>query len=271
MQFSLPIKPLTLLLYNLHGLEDLDLGKTQLTDDDIKCFEGVTLRDLKHLRICLVVENKEVVDILKLGSSKVLVHAATFHVTNVYNQNLVYNRNLTWNYLFHKFGRQILPYSDSELEPLFLCCLNWHQINFDKFLNCGRYTFIDCNIDDEAVAIMTEKLLTSRKPKQLRFDVNKITGEGAAHLANLLKVSPEIEVFSAFGNYIDNGGAIALANSLKHCEALHNLDLDLQCNNIGDEGAIALVKATTTKKYVRLYLWNQSITKGNYKNLKLPK
>ena len=253
-------KGLSLLLSNLRYLEKLDLGTDIMTDEDVKSLEGISLNNLKLLCICLSIKQRDVLDILKFGSTHLQVHAGSRTEHRFLGCE---NQDITWSHLFHTFGKHLVPYSQSSPESMLLCCLDLHKISFGDFFNCVSYTLIDCGIDDERISKMTKALLSrSSKPWQLRLDINKITGKGAACLANLLRALPEIKVFSAHCNCIDDVGAIKIADALKHCQTLQSIDL--QCNAIGDEGAKAIVKAAKHIKewYMNseLYLWNQGIT-----------
>ena len=252
------IKCLSLLMSNLRCLEKLDLGKAILTDENVKSLEGISLNNLKLLCICLSIKQRDVLDILKFGSTHLQVRAGS---RAEHRFSDCENQDITWSHLFHTFGKHLVPYSQSSRESMILCCLDLHKIRFGEFLNCVSYTLIDCGIDDETISRMTKALLSrSSKPWKLRLDINKITGKGAACLANLLREIPKIKVFSAHCNCIDNAGAIEIADALKYCQTLERIDL--QCNAIGDEGAMAIVKAAkhTKERNTRLYLWNQSIT-----------
>ena len=254
------IKYLSLLLSSLRYLEKLDLGTAILTDDDVISLKGISFNNLKLLCICLSIKQRDVLDILKFDSAHLQVHAGS---RKEYGFSGSENQDITWSHLFHTFGKHLVPYSQSSRESMILCCLDLHKISFGDFLKCVSYTLIDCGIDDERLSRMTKALLLrSSKPWQLRLDINKITGKGAACLANLLRALPEIKVFSAHCNCIDDVGAIKIADALKHCQTLRSIDL--QCNAIGDEGAIAIVKAAKHIKEwnmnTELYLWNQSIT-----------
>ena len=252
------IKCLSLLMSNLRCLEKLDLGTAILTDDDVISLKGISLNNLKLLCICLSIKQRDVLDILKFDNTHLQVHAGS---RKEYGFSGCENQDITWSHLFHTFGKHIVPYSQSSSESMILCCLDLHKISFGEFLNCVSYTLIDCGIDDEKISRMTKALLSrSSKPWKLRLDINKITGKGAACLANLLRALPEIKVFSAHCNCIDNVGAIKIADALKYCQTLRSIDL--QCNAIGDEGAIAIVKAAKhiKERNTELYLWNQRIT-----------
>ena len=259
-QLQLLIKGLSLFLTELRYLEELDLGTAILTDKAVRSFKGISLNSLKVLRISLSINQRGVLDILKFDSMHLHVYASS-----VKDHAYCESQNLTWSHLFHTFGKHLAPYSESNPESMTLCCLSYCEISFDKFLNCASYTLIDCGIDDEGISKMTRALL-SRKIFLLRLDVNKITGKGAVCLAKLLRVLPEIKLFSAMCNNIDDIGAKALANSFKHCQQL--IRIDLQCNDIGDEGAVALVEATTHIKYtnIELNLWNKYITEEGITN-----
>ena len=269
-QLQLLIKGLSLFLTELRYLEELDLGRAILTDNDVRSLKGISLSNLKVLRISLSINQRDVLDILKFDSMHLHVYAGS---EKDYGFSDCEHQNLTWSHLFHTFGKQLAPYSESDPysesgpESIILCCLNLCEISFDKFLNCASYTLVDCGIDDEGISKMTKALISrSRKPFLLRFDVNKITGKGAVCLANLLRVLPEIKFFSAMCNNIDDIGAKALANSFKHCQQL--IRIDLQCNAIGDEGAVALVEVTPHKKYtnIELNIWNKYITEDGITN-----
>ena len=269
-QLQLLIKGLSLFLTELRHLEEVDLGTAILTDNDVRSLKGISLNSLKVLRISLFINQRDVLDILKFDSTHLHVHAGS---EKDYGFSDCEHQNLTWSHLFHTFGKQLAPYSESDPysesgpESKILCCLNLCEISFDKFLNCASYTLVDCGIGDEGISKMTRALISrSRKPFLLRFDVNKITGKGAVCLANLLRVLPEIKFFSAMCNNIDDIGAKALANSFKHCQQL--IRIDLQCNAIGDEGAVALVEATTHKKYtnIELNIWSRYITEDGITN-----
>ena len=263
-QLQLLIKGLSLFLTELRHLEELDLGTAILTDKDVRSFKGISLNSLNVLRISLSINQRDVLDILKFDSTHLHVYAGS---EKDYGFSDCEHQNLTWSHLFHTFGKQLAPYSESDPEPMTLCCLSYCEISFDKFFNCASYTLVDCGIDDDGILKMTRALISrSRKPSLLRFDVNKITGKGAVCLAKLLRMAPEIKFFSAMCNNIDDIGAKALANSFKHCQQL--IRIDLQCNAIGDEGAVALVEATTHIKYtnIELNIWSRYITEEGITN-----
>ena len=260
-QLQLLIKGLSLFLTELRHLEELDLGTAILTANDVRSLKGISLKNLKVLRISLSINQRDVLDILKFDSTHLYVHAGSKKDCGMSDCE---SQNLTWSHLFHTFGKHLAPYSESDPESMTLCCLSYCEISFDKFFNCASYTLVDCGINDEGISKMTRALISrSRKPFLLRFDVNKITGKGAVCLANLLRVLPEIKFFSAMCNNIDDIGAKALANSFKHCQKL--IRIDLQCNAIGDEGAVALVEATTHIE-AELNLWNKYITEEGITN-----
>ena len=263
-QLQLLIKGLSLFLTELRHLEELDLGTAILTDKDVQSFKGISLNSLKVLRISLSINQRDVLDILKFDSTHLHVYASSVKHLGLSDCE---SQNLTWSHLFHTFGKHLAPYSESDPESMTLCCLSYCEISFDKFLNCASYTLVDCGIDDEGISKLTRALTSRlRKPFLLRFDVNKITGKGAVCLAKLLRVLPEIKLFSAMCNNIDDTGAKALANSFKHCQQL--IRIDLQCNDIGDEGAVALVEATTHIKYtnIELNIWSRYITEDGITN-----
>ena len=262
-QLQLLIKGLSLFLTELRYLEELDLGTAILTDKDVRSFKGISLNSLNILRISLSINQRDVLDILKFDSMHLHVYAGSEKDCGMSDCE---SQNLTWSHLFHTFGKHLAPYSESDPESMTLCCLSYCEISFDMFLNCASYTLVDCGIDDDGISKITRALISrSRKPSLLRLDVNKITGEGAVCLAKLLRVAPEIKFFSAMCNNIDDIGAKALANSF-NCQQL--IRIDLQCNPIGDEGAVALVEVTTHVKYtnIELNIWSRYITEDGITN-----
>ncbi len=55
-------------------------------------------------------------------------------------------------------------------------------------------------------------------------------------------------------NHIGNVGANALAVNIKSCTKLRTLNLS--CNEIGDEGAMAIANAVKDFNYCKVFLWN---------------
>ncbi len=247
-----PLPPVAVnaLLCGLHHLEEIDLGCSVLRDEEIKALtKDVILSSLKVLHVCLAISDENVAKLLKFNSED-------FHEIHVSCGNIIWG-GLSSSHMLHTFKKQVFF---PRCEDLVLCSLDFYEIQFVNFQHCVAYIFIDCGIDDKAIAIMVVALTRGNRETiltSLRLDLNNIHLIGALLLAYLLKLSPKMLNFSIFGNNIDSIGAEAIASSIENCKCL--IRFDIQFNQIGDDGAIAIAKATAGMK-IQLCLWNCNIT-----------
>ncbi len=257
-----PDQAINMLLNSVCYLEHLDLGTTVFYDEDIRTVtNNVILSQLRVLKMCVYIKERGVAELLKFGSQKFCqLEACSQFYSRTFTDNSTIT-DFTWNYLCHSFKKQVVPFGEFYSRELVLCCLRFNQIQFVNFLHCISFCFVDCCIDDGAIATIVTCLTRRQRVTNLRsliFDLNDITLMGALFLGYLLTMSPDIENFSVLGNNIDSIGAEAIAVSLEKCKRLARCDVQL--NNIEDYGAIAIAKATAHFPHLKLYLWNHNIT-----------
>ena len=118
-----------------------------------------------------------------------------------------------------------------------------------------------CKLRLVEVKILSDDLkMNSVHNRRLSLINCGITDEGAKVLSGGIGCS-KLEILELNLNDIGDEGALALAHSIESCISLHTLNLS--SNSIGNDGAMAIVEAIVSKhdKNFNLYLWNNDITK----------
>ena len=253
-----------ILLGMLPSLTDLEFNfrDTELNKSAVECLtRSVTLSQLKVLDITVRFASYFLpVPILKL---------LTFHshvLQKVYIDDLYerYHYQTLCSYarlrrrLCYAFESQEILRIRNEISWLHVCnCDSFSFVNLESFSCCTEILLVNCGIDDEAMAVLSEKLNISVL-EHLVVDFNRLSDPGAVALAGCLARCKVLREVSLQCNSIGDAGALALAAVLAKCRSLRRLDL--QGNLLGDEGAIAIAKAAKKLPKMYLYLCNVNVT-----------
>ena len=249
-------KALNGLLCQLPFLEELDLRKIVLGRSGLGYLtSNITFPKLHVLKISIPLAPssypEDVLRQLTFGSHNIkqIDYSANFSSFTSY---------AVWKkILCYAFGFQVFKYSDISWVHLYNsdAFSSFHQ---ERFSCCIEAILVNCGIDDEGAEILAKRLNTSVL-KNLVLDFNRISDSGSVALAtNCIARCSEVREISIQCNSIGDSGAIAFADALVNCSSLRRLDL--QGNNLGDEGAVAIAKATESLPSLDLYLHNVNIT-----------
>ena len=101
------------------------------------------------------------------------------------------------------------------------------------------------SIGNKGLVALADALALNTQLKTIYFQANAVGDEGAVALAGVLKDHPGIRKLDLSWNLMGDAGAAALAEALKVNTNLLELNLNYQSppNNIGNEGATALVRS----------------------------
>jgi Ran GTPase-activating protein (RanGAP) involved in mRNA processing and transport len=98
---------------------------------------------------------------------------------------------------------------------------------------------------------------------ELQLSRNNLGDDGAAQIAELIKVNPHLTTVNIAGNKIGNRGANSLAAAIQSTDS-DIVSIDLSNNDIGNEGALALSKAYDANKVIiEINLSNNKLTAPN--------
>ncbi len=232
---SIPeFKSLRLLLDKLQSIEVLDLDKTPIGSDGIKCLTrwGSTspLPKFNTIKIAVPLKSgaeNNILERLSVNSPKLnIVHY------NVTKKSYVLDE-LT---LLKAFSGKIL--CSSNLQALTYCngrFLTLYQNGTHLIQRCLlTLALINCGITDEDVSDLVNLLAICINLITLQLDFNKITDKGAKTLSDSLIKLRELTTLSAHCNEIGDTGASCLLSSVAELKKIQCLDL--QCNPISEAG-----------------------------------
>ncbi len=229
-------KSLRLLLDQLQSIEVLDLDKTPIGIEGIKCLTnwGIKLPNLNTIKIAVPLKSgaeKNILENLSFKSPKLnIVHY------NVTKKSYVLDELI----LLEAFSGKIL--CSSNLQALTYCngrFLTLYQNGTHLIQRCLlSLALINCGITDEDVSDLVNLLAICINLTTLQLDFNKITDKGAKTLSDSLIKLRELTTLSAHCNEIGDTGASCLLSSVSELKKIQCLDL--QCNPVSEAGIYLL-------------------------------
>jgi Ran GTPase-activating protein (RanGAP) involved in mRNA processing and transport len=110
-------------------------------------------------------------------------------------------------------------------------------------------------ISDEGAAALADALKVNTSLTSIRLGYNKIGTEGAAVLADALKLNTSVTTMSLWNNNIDDEGAAALADVLKVNTSVTEIDLNSNRIDKSNHDSIRALVARN-KRFRSLFLFN---------------
>ena len=135
------------------------------------------------------------------------------------------------------------------------------QVFFNSMCQLSRMDLTSFSLDFHDVQLLSTSMKEFSHCTKLILTNCGINDESAKVLGALIQ---RLHVFKVSFNAITDDGAKVLAQQLNHCTDLQLLDIS--CNEIGDEGVIAIAKATNCK-HTKSHLWNYAITSNGMQAL----
>ena len=220
------------LMTNIPSIETLDLIRQKLGEDEVLALTAnVTLSNLKVLKIKMPLKaSTPTYNPIQMLSQISFNSKNLAQVHYKYYRNKFESHKQCLSYLLEAFKCESVPLCTFP-ENIF-CHLNVDLSKVTSFLCLSSLILINCNIDDHGVQVLT-KTQFSTMFDTLRLDINRITDTGAGFLSNFLSKCSRLKYLSLSYNHIGSEGAMALAGVLVTNNSL--IELDLQCNAIGDE------------------------------------
>ncbi len=253
-------KSLHLLLDQLQSIEVLDLDKTPIGIEGIKCLtnRGIKLPNLNTIKIAVPLKSgaeKNILEYLSFNSPKLnIVHY------NVTKKSYVLDE-LT---LLKAFNGAVLCSSNLQSITYYNgIFLTLYQNGTHLIQRCLlKLVLINCDITDEDVSELVNLLAICINLTTLQLDFNKITDKGAKTLSDSLIKLRELTTLSAHCNEIGDTGASCLLSSVSELKKIQCLDL--QCNPISEAGIYLLSNMLKDKVHaVQLYVTSQSALKSD--------
>ncbi len=259
-------KSLRLLLDQLQSIEVLDLDKTPIGSEGIKCLAswGIKLPNLNTIKIALPLKSgaeTNILENLSFNSPKLnIVHY------NVTKKSYVLDELI----LLEAFNGKIL--CSSNLQSLTYCngsFLTLYQNGTHLIQRCLlTLALINCNIADEDVSDLVNFLASCINLTKLQLDFNKITDKGAKTLSDSLIKLRELTTLSAHCNEIGDTGASCLLSSVAELKKIQCLDL--QCNPISEAGIYLLSNMLKDKVHAfQLYVTSNPLQSALKSDLQL--
>ena len=211
------------LLRNIPELEIFNVAGTRLGPKKVKDLtNGLSLRGLRRLKLSENHFDHRILSVLSATCGNKFLSITT-------SADLINHKTL----IDEVFGKQVFFNSmcQSSRMDLTSFSLDFHDVqllsaSMVKFSHCTKLILTNCGINDGSAKVL-----------------------GA--------LIQRLHVFNVSFNTITDDGAKVLAQQLNHCTHLQLLDIS--CNEIGDEGVIAIAKATDCK-HTKSHIWNYAIT-----------
>ncbi len=215
---------LNMLLKNLTSLKTLDLLKTKLKSEDLeKLIEDVTLRHLTDLMVQIPAEHTS----HSLGFNSKQLELVRFECP----MSVSYKESCRYSNMANTYFPDTTNFN-LDHNMLFYCNILFQSITMSKWVSlCSKLVLINCGVRDQDLQLLADSMTVFTKLETFHLDFNSITTKGVALLCNYLKNCPELRVFSAHCNQIDDSGALALLDALVQVNFF-----DLQGNPITDKG-----------------------------------
>ena len=218
------------LLRNIPELEIFNVADTRLGPEKVKDLtNGLSLRGLRRLKLSENHFDRRILSALSATCGNKFLLITT-------SADLINYKTL----IDEVFGKQVFFNSmcQSSRMDLTSFSLDFHDVqllsaSMVEFSHCTKLILTNCGINDESAKVL-----------------------GA--------LIQRLHVFNVSFNAITDDGAKVLAQQLNHCTHLQLLDIS--CNEIGDEGVIAIAKATNCK-HTKSHLWNYAITSNGMQAL----
>jgi len=251
------------LLSVLPSLEELDLRDWSLNKHEIMILtQNISLRNLNVLRISvpeIYCSHPEIVmKLLRFGGNnnvKIFFYGSNsgfdleefplLKKISAFRSEIHHDSDISWEYLYN---------SD-----------NFHSVPQKRFRCCTDIVLVNCNIDDAGAQTLAGNLSASLL-ERIVLDFNRMSDLGAKALAEVLSCDDaSLREFSFQCNSVGNLGAIALARAAVKTGTLRKLDL--QGNNIDDEGALSTVEILQSAPGLELYLYNVKVTQAGIRRV----
>ncbi len=244
-------KSLRLLLDQLQSIEVLDLDKTPIGSEGIKCLtnRGIKLPNLNTIKIAVPLKSGTEINILEyLSFNSPKLNIVHYNVTK---KSYVLDE-LT---LLKAFNGAMLCSSNLQSITYYNgIFLTLYQNGTHLIQRCLlKLVLINCDITDEDVSDLVNLLAICINLTTLQLDFNKITDKGAKTLSDSLIKLRELTNVSAHCNEIGDTGASCLLSSVSELKKIQCLDL--QCNPISEAGIYLLSNMLKDKVHaVKLYV-----------------